>query len=430
MSKLLIVEDDRGLSALLEDWFGGENHEVTAVYNGAAAWEELQSQQFDLIVMDWDLPDDKGVDIVSRFRAEGGVAPIIMLTGHSSIDDKEIGFDAGANDYLTKPFHVKELSARIKAVLRTQAAAAPPPPPEALGEGNEEVLRAANLTGSELASRYEFLEIIGTGASAMVLKARRPFDEPFAIKILFPGLFSPEQLQQFQNDAEVMREMSHPNIATVYEHGLTERGQPFVVMEYVQGEALSDKIRRERQLPLPTVLAIVIQVCNGLQEAHDRGIVHGDLKLENVLLKDNREQPDWVKIVDFGMAQLVTSSSQRLKGSSSVMRSMEYAAPERIDSVLADERWDVYSLGIMLFEMLTVRLPFEADTVESLMIRTMIESIVPPSQYRPDLESGGAIDRLLARATEKNPDNRYQSATELRLDLELVQEDLSLRPGV
>src|SRR4030095_14542777 len=168
--------------------------------------------------------------------------------------------------------------------------------------------------------------------------------------------------------------------------------------------------------------------CHVWQEAHDLGIVHGDLKPENILLKDKHEQPDWVKIVDFGTAQLVTSSSQRLKGSASLMRSMEYAAPERIDSVLADERWDVYSLGILLFEMLTGRLPFEADTVESLMIRTMIEPIAPPSQYRQDLEPGGAIDRLMDRATEKNPDYRYQSATELRVEVEQIQDDLLLGP--
>jgi len=429
--KLLIVEDDRGLSALLEDWFGGEGHEVTAVYNGAAAWEQLDGQPFDLIVMDWDLPDAKGVDIISRFRAGGGITPIIMLTGHSSIDDKEIGFDAGANDYLTKPFHVKELSARIKAVLRTQAAVAPPPSPKSLGEGNEEVLRAANLAGTVLASRYEFVDIIGTGASAMVLKAKRPgFDEPVAVKILFPGLFQQQQLEQFESDAQVIREVHHPNIAAVLDHGLTERGQPYVVMEYIPGESLCEKIGRDKQLPLATALAIVIQVCNGLQEVHDQAIVHGDLKAENVLLKDRSEQSDWVKLTDFGTAQLVTSSSQRLKGSSSLMRSMEYSAPERIDSVLADERWDVYSAGILLFEMLTGRLPFGADTVESLMIRTMIEPIEPPSQYRQDLEPGGEIDRILERATEKNPDARYQSATELRVELEQVQNDLLLGPTV
>src|SRR5262249_48346964 len=235
-----------------------------------------------------------------------------------------------------------------------------------------------------------------------------------------------QPLEQFESDAQVIREVHHPNIAAVFDHGLTERGQPYVVMEYIPGESLCEKIGRDKQLPLATALAIVIQVCNGLQEVHDLAIVHGDLKAENVLLKDRSEQSDWVKLTDFGTAQLVTSSSQRLKGSSSLMRSMEYSAPERIDSVLPDERWDVYSAGILLFEMLTGRLPFGADTVESLMIRTMIEPIEPPSQYRQDLEPGGEIDRILERATEKNPDARYQSATELRVELEQVQNDLLL----
>src|SRR5262249_51938070 len=162
----------------------------------------------------------------------------------------------------------------------------------------------------------------GTGASAMVLKARRPgFDDVVAVKILFPGLFAKEQIEQFTNDARAMSEIRHPNLVAVYDHGLTERGQPFVVMEHIPGEALSERIGRERQLSLAAALDILIQVCDGLQEAHDQGIVHGDLKAENVLVKDKTDQSDWVKIVDFGTSQLVTSSSQRLKGSTSLMRS-------------------------------------------------------------------------------------------------------------
>src|SRR4029453_9639075 len=155
MPRILVGEDDREFSAELKDWLAGEKHEVTTVYNGSAACDYIKSHEFDLIIMDWDLPDGTGVDLVSRFRASGGITPVIMLTGHTAIADTATALDAGASDYLTKPFHMKELSARIRAVLRTHAAA--PKPAKPLGKSNEKVLRAAKLTGTALAARYELL---------------------------------------------------------------------------------------------------------------------------------------------------------------------------------------------------------------------------------------------------------------------------------
>src|SRR4029453_416202 len=219
MIRILVVEDDRAFAALLEDWLTGEQHEVTAVHKGSDAWNQLKDHKYDLIIMDWDLPDVKGIDLVSQFRDGGGITPVIMLTGHTAMDDKVDGLDAGANDYLTKPFQWKELSARIRAVLRTQGAE---PPLIPLGQGNEEVLRAADLAGTALATRYELLEIIGAGASAMVLKARHPgLEKLVAVKTLFPGLFTQEQLEQFEREARAISDLRHDNIATVHDWGLT-----------------------------------------------------------------------------------------------------------------------------------------------------------------------------------------------------------------
>ncbi|HEY9868370.1 MAG TPA: response regulator [Candidatus Obscuribacterales bacterium] len=426
MPRLLIVDDDRGLLALLEDWLTSEKHEVTAVHNGTAAWNQLETQEYDLIVMDWDLPDVPGIDIVTRFRAAGGITPVIMLTGHTSVADKEAGLDAGANDYLTKPFHAKELSARIRAVLRTQSAR--PPAPKALGEGNEEVLRAANLVGTALAARYEILDVIGSGSTAMVLKARHPaLDRLVAVKLFFPGLFARDRLERFKWEVRTMSEVHHDNIATVYDCGVTEREQPYLVMDYVRGEALRERMAREKQLQLSTAITILIQVCWGVQQAHDKGIVHGDLRPENILLQEGGERADWVKVVDFGVAWLVTPSSLRLKRADTSIRTAEYRAPERDDGAIAVIGWDIYALGVMLYEMLTGRLPFEAAADVFVIISAMLENIEPPSSHRQDIAPGSTIDQLVLKATEKSPELRYQTAAELRVDLEKALSELMQR---
>ncbi len=425
MARILVVEGDPALCGMLEDCLKNEKHEVTVVHSGFEGWNHAQTGQYDFVLIDWDLPDVKGVDVVSRFRSQGGLTPMIMLTAHSSIADKEAALDAGANDYLIKPFHMRELSAKIRAVLRTQAAA--PPLDNPLGKGNEAILNRANLAGTALASRYEILDIIGSGGCAMVLKARQPgLERLVAIKTMFTETLQPGDLERFQAEARAIADVSHYNIVTVHDCGLTERGQPFMVMEYIQGQSLREKITREGPLPFAITINILIQVCRGLQEAHNKGIIHRDLKPENILLRERSERADWVKLVDFGIARLVTSNSPKLTQAGALVGTPEYIAPERFRSSAADRRSDLYSLGVVLFEMLTNRGPYEADTLETVVLKALVEPIDPPSKFRKEIQPGSSFDRLVAKATAKNPDERHQTATELRLELEQLHNEVLL----
>jgi serine/threonine-protein kinase len=297
-----------------------------------------------------------------------------------------------------------------------------------LGRGNEKVLNRANLAGTALAARYEILDIIGSGgSSALVLKARQPgLERLVAIKTLFPEALQPGELERFQAEARAISDVSHYNIVTVHDCGVTERGQPFMVMEYIQGESLREKMTREGQLPFATIVSILIQACRGLQEAHNKGIIHRDLKPENILLQERSERADWVKIVDFGIARLITSTSPRLTQSGALMGTPEYIAPERFRNSAADARADLYSLGVVLFEMLTNRGPYDADTLETVVLKALVEPIDPPSQHRKEIKPGSSFDRLVAKTTAKNPDERHQTATELRLELEQIYNELML----
>src|SRR4029453_16730733 len=202
MAKILVIDDDAVLTDTVDLWLTFQKHEVTVANTGFAGWEQLQKNQFELVVLDWDLPDGNGIDILKRFREAGGTIPIIMLTGHSSIGDKAAGFDSGANDYMTKPFEMEELSIRIKAILRSQRAVAAPLAP--LGQGNEEVLKKADLAGTRLAASYEFLEVIGEGAYGIVFKARHPrLDKLVAIKMLLSSELNEVAIARFEREARV-----------------------------------------------------------------------------------------------------------------------------------------------------------------------------------------------------------------------------------
>lgn len=428
MAKILVVDDDPEILETIVDRLTFEKHDVSAVSAGLAAWEHLQKNEYALVILDWELPDVKGIDILRKFRAAGGRTPIIMLTGHTSMDDKESGLDSGANDYLTKPFQMQELSARIRASLRTQALAAAPPPP--LGQGNEEVLRCGDLAGTRLAANYEFLELLGQGGSAQVFKARHPrLDKLVAIKMLLPTQLTEVALARFEREARAVSHINHFNVITVHDYGVTERNRPYMVMEYVQGESLHEKIEREGPLPLVTASAILIQICSGLQEAHGQGIIHRDLKPENIVLQSRSERADWVKIVDFGIAHLL-EGGQRLTQEDSLVGTVQFIAPERLRDIPPDARSDIYSLGVILFEMLTAEPLFEADTMQALLLKVVTDPPPPPSRYREDIAPGSAFDHLVLKAIEKDPDRRYQTAAEMRLELGHIHNQLLLnRPS-
>ncbi len=523
MSKILVVEDD----ALIQDsiilLLESEQHEVEASSDGIDALQKLRSNLYDAIVMDWNLPNKDGPDIVREYREDGGKTPILLLTAKASYESRAEGLDAGADDYLTKPFNPKELMARVRALLRRSPTAvveilhgagidldpsrllaikngtniqllpkesqvleymmrnpnrvlessailrrvwskdpyasketlaqtvktlcakidpsneiiqtienlgytfrhtreesleiqSASKMPSALGSNNAELLNRANLNGTSLASRYEFLDFIGEGAVGIVFKARNPsLDKLVAIKMLLMSGLKNEALIRFSQEAKMIGRLDHPGIATVYDFGVTERGQSFMVMEYVEGRTLSAILKQCFNLPVKLSLHLSMRLCESIAHAHSKGIIHRDLKPSNIMVKEIAGMPPSTKLLDFGCGKFRDLRSEQvdLTQEGSTLGSPPYMSPEQVRGKAADERSDIYSLGCIMYEMLTGYPPFMGTHPNEIMLKHLDEAPAKLQVSRPEITFPEGLEQLVAKALAKDPAERYQTTQEL-----------------
>ncbi len=421
MAKILFVDDDKDHSKLVQDWLSFEKHEVAAVYCGSDAWKALEASEYDLAILDWDLPDIDGIDILARMRQSGKATPVIMLTGRTSVDDKERGLDSGATDYLTKPFHMKELSARVRAALRNSQAAGPVH--KSLGADNQDLLKKADLEGSALAAHYEFLDLIGEGGAAIVFKARHPQLAKFvAIKMLHKQELSQESIARFEREARVISNLEHPNIVSVYDFGLTERKHPYMVMEYIKGQSLDQLLEEEDHLEFSEAKLLLLSVCDGISYAHENQVLHRDIKPANVMLKQIAGRQPLPKVLDFGLAK-VTQESQKeiaLTKEQQIFGSPPYMSPEQVKGKVLDLRSDIYSFACMLFQVVTGYPPFCGDSAQEIMIGHINEAPLTFEEVCPEITFPAGLEKLISKCLAKNPDHRYQSMKDVYKDLSAI----------
>jgi len=280
-----------------------------------------------------------------------------------------------------------------------------------------------NLVGTTLADRYQIVSVIGEGGMGVVYKARHMLmDRTVAIKTLHAHLASDEQtLRRFQREAKAASGLEHPNLITVYDFGVTPKGQPYLVLSYLQGTRLADVLDRDGHLPIERAVNIFIQACDGLAHAHSRGVIHRDLKPTNIMLIDNEERHELVKIVDFGIAKVLASGeaeTQELTRTGEVFGSPLYMSPEQCQALLLDARSDIYSLGCVLYEALSGQLPFCGDNVYETMGKHVNESPRPFREVCPELEIPEEIEAVVFATMEKEPNKRLQSMSSFKEGLQ------------
>jgi len=226
-----------------------------------------------------------------------------------------------------------------------------------------------------------------------------------------------EQRSRFEQESRAMARVNHVNVASIFDTGVTVNGQPYLVMEFVNGESLADRLERAGALPPADALEVLVQSCRGLEEVHAAGIIHRDLKPENIMLQELKDRPDWVKIVDFGISHLI-ESKRRLTDADKIIGSAGYIAPEQLVDGVLDCRTDIYALGVIFFLMLTNALPFKAGNTQSMFLRQLQSAPDPLSTYLPKMVPGSPVDLVVQKALAKNPDDRYQTMAEMRIAVE------------
>lgn len=278
------------------------------------------------------------------------------------------------------------------------------------------------LLGTTLAGNYEIQEVIGHGGMGVVYKARHALmDRIVAIKMLQAQLISDSMsVKRFQQESQSASRISHPNVITVYDFGISPSGQPFIVMDYLQGISLADVIKEEGQIGVERSIKILAQACDALDHAHKMGVIHRDVKPTNFVLINYDEEKDFVKVVDFGVAKLMnaTPDGQRLTQAGEVCGSPVYMSPEQCTGGELDQRSDIYSMGIVVYETLTGKLPILGKTMVDTMSKHISE--MPPTfqQARPDLYIPERLEQVVFKALAKDPNDRHQSMDELRIELE------------
>ncbi|MCH4034417.1 MAG: Stk1 family PASTA domain-containing Ser/Thr kinase [Lachnospiraceae bacterium] len=264
--------------------------------------------------------------------------------------------------------------------------------------------------GMLIADRYEVLEKIGTGGMSVVYKAKdHKLNRFVAVKILKQEFSDNANfVSKFRVEAQAAAGLMHPNIVNVYDVG-DEHGMYYIVMELVDGITLKKYIEKKSRLSAKEAVSIAIQVAMGLEAAHRNHIIHRDIKPQNIIIsKDGK-----VKVTDFGIAKAATSNTI----TSNVMGSVHYTSPEQARGGYSDERSDIYSLGITIFEMLTGRVPFNGETTVAIAIKHIQEPMPSPRDFVPDIPV--SVERIVLKCCEKSPDRRYQNITELIDDLKL-----------
>ncbi|MCY1044739.1 serine/threonine-protein kinase [Corallococcus sp. bb12-1] len=293
------------------------------------------------------------------------------------------------------------------------------------------LLRAAEggdeYVGKTIASKYRVEALIGEGGMGKVYRARQlALDKVVVLKVLRHTLLSDERtVARFQREAKAASRLNHPNSISVLDFGQADDGALFIAMEYVSGQDLHQILSREWPLGEARVVRIAVQILNALSDAHGAGVIHRDLKPENIMVEQRRNEPDFVKVLDFGIAKItdVQDEGPALTRAGFVCGTPEYMSPEQARGAVLDYRSDLYAVGVILYQLITGLLPFESDSAVGFATKHLTEEPPPPSRRRPEARISPGMERLILRVLSKDPDDRPANAAAFKAELLAVDKE-------
>jgi len=297
---------------------------------------------------------------------------------------------------------------------RAQPLVSYPPPTSAVG----------CYTGTTLDGRYRIDGLLGEGGMGVVYLGRHiAIDKKVAIKILRTEFARrAETKARFRQEARAASSVENAHIVDVSDFGTLPDGSTYLVMEYLEGVALSTLTKDEKPIALDRAIVIARQIADGLAEVHDRGIVHRDLKPDNIFLVREADQNDFVKILDFGIAKVLESTEAKMTCAGSLFGTPSYMSPEQAAGMPVDARTDVYALGIIMYELASGRVPFDADTLMGVLTQHLYRKPSPLRDLVGESRVSAGLDAIITKALSKAPEQRYQSMRELSADLGAVME--------
>lgn len=445
---ILVVDDVAVNRQVLSILLRKAGYQPLTAFSAEHALQQIAFRMPDLIMLDIRMPGTDGYALCRRLRAEPSTAkvPIIFLSALDEAGDKVKAFESGGADYVTKPFQAPEVLARVAHQLKIARLQRDLERDKAELLRMNELLVAAQrktamvfnslselLPGLVLDGKYRIEERIGSGGFGVVYRARHlGLERAVALKVFRPpaGAGGSDALSRFQLEGISACRVSHPNAVTVLDSAVSTQGIPYLVMELLDGHTLYFEIVRKRQLSVRRCLQIGIPLCEVLVAAHAAGIIHRDIKPENVMLHRGAGG-EVVKVLDFGLAKLLgaepPSVAPVVTGQNDLVGTPVYIAPERLEGKEYDGRTDVYSVGIMLYEMLAGQVPF-ADRNESflkIIYNHLHAEPAPLRVHRSDLSA--AMEAVVMRALTRNP-LRRPTAQQLRDELLALAQVVDAAP--
>lgn len=280
--------------------------------------------------------------------------------------------------------------------------------------------------GRTVARKYQIQALIGEGGMGKVYRARQvDLDKVVVLKVLRHSLLSDERtVARFRREAKAASRLNHPNSIGILDFGQTEDGALFIAMEFVPGEDLHTVLSNHGPLPERRIIRVITQVLSALSDAHSVGVIHRDLKPENIMVEQRRNDPDFVKVLDFGIAKIQDSDGPALTRAGFVCGTPEYMSPEQARGAQLDHRSDLYAVGVILYQLVTGVLPFEADSAVGYATKHLNEEPPPPSRRRSGVRVSPGMERIILRALSKNPEERPPDAESFKLELLALEEEL------
>jgi serine/threonine protein kinase len=424
--RVLAADDDDLVARVLERQLKSWGYEATIAQSGLEAWRILKQEGApSVVILDWDMPGLSGLEVCRLFRStpHGAESYVLMLTGRGEKEDLVQALEAGADDFLAKPFHARELQLRLAKGIRDSSRGKSQPAP---------VSRDRPPSGSILGGKYRLEKKIAEGGMGSVwLGVHLSLGINVAIKFMAKDLAEMPDYASFEREARAAAQLRNPHAVRIYDHGIAHDGLPYLVMEYLAGESLSAWVERVGPLSSGALASLVAQIAAALTEAHERGLVHRDVKPDNILMLEDPDEPDGfaAKLIDFGLAKswqarLTTDpfSGARSVAGSVLAGTPLYMSPESLSSnAPSSPLLDLWGLSVTAFFAATGGvLPFEAEELSELYKRITVDPHPKASAVEPGVPAG--FDAWFERACACEPDARFQSARDLARALAVACE--------